>query len=307
MQSAHNIALTAYTMPQGAVLDGLVSAAERGARVRVRLEGWIYKDAKPDGSPGPIAQANLATVKALTDAGADAKLEHPDKNDGQRVLHMKSAVVDDAVFLDDRNWPNDGQDTILRDDFTDDIATVKGAEALPGSPASKFLNVHKRDSLFTEAKLLWEGRKGDDIIVETESFGSGDSAYTALGCAAQRGAHIRVLVSARDLQNNASELRAIAALAGPNIEFRACDGDEKFAVLDGKHGWVGSSNLSGTYSKPDQIDWGLRTNNPEVLAHVSAAFDQRWNNARALAFVSDATSSGEMPSTSATLSRVSET
>lgn len=307
MHSARDIALTAYTMPKGPVLDGLVSAAERGASVRVRLEGWVYKDRAADGSPGPVLQANLAAIKALRDAGADAQLEHPIQSDGERVLHMKSAIVDDAVYLDDRNWPDDGQDTIVRDDFGDDVAAVKNAAAIPGPEPSAFLNVYKRPSLLTEARLLWDARRGDDVIVETESFGYGDSAYTALGCAAKRGAHIRVLVSQRDLQGNLSEERAIAKLAGPNIEFRSCDGDEKFSVLNGKRGWVGSSNLSGAFSNPDQIDWGLRTNNPEVLAHVGAAFDQRWKSARALAFVSDSTTSGETPSTSAILSRVNET
>ena len=306
-RSAHDIALTAYTMPQGPVLDGLLSAAKRGAHVQVRLEGWIYKDARPDGSPGPVLQANLAAVNALKQAGADARLEHPEKSDGKRTLHMKSAIVDKTLFLDDRNWPDDGQDTIVRDDFPDDIAAVKAAEQTKGPEPNALLKVHKREALYSEAKLLWRAHKGDELIVETESFGYGDSAYTALEGAKVAGAHVRVLVSERDLQNNVNEERAIAKLAAPNVEFRSCDGDEKFAVLDGRRGWIGSTNLSGAFSNPDQIDWGLRTNNQDVLAHVSGAFDQRWNKARALVFVSDSTSSGDTPSKSATLSRVNET
>ena len=74
VRSAHDVSLTAYTMPQGAVLDGLVAAAERGTHVRVRLEGWIYREGDTDGWTGSALQANRAAVSALKKAGADAEL-----------------------------------------------------------------------------------------------------------------------------------------------------------------------------------------------------------------------------------------
>jgi hypothetical protein len=297
MRNAKSIAFTAYTLPQGRVLDGLIAAAERGVKVRVRLEGWIYKG----------DQDNLAVIKRLSSVGADAQLEHTQQKDGRRLLHMKSAIVDDALFLDDRNWPDDDRDTIVRDDFRQDIAAVRAADETIVKKEGSIFSVYKRDSLFNEAKLLWAARRGDNVIVETEAFGNGNVAYRALAAASRAGAHVRVLVSARDLENNSSERRAIAKLAGPNIEFRACDGDEKFAIVNGGRGWVGSSNLSGAFDHPDQIDWGLRTDDAQILAHASYAFDQRWKSSRALASVSESTSSMERPKISATLSRVNAT
>ena len=59
-----------------------------GARVRVRLEGYIYKD---DGS---VTAANAAAIAQLRAAGADAQLVHPQQNASDAMLHCKAALVD---------------------------------------------------------------------------------------------------------------------------------------------------------------------------------------------------------------------
>ena len=296
MKAAHEISMTAYVLPEGRVLDGLLDAAERGARVHLRLEGKTHD---------PVA-ANKHVVDELSAAGADARLVHLKNGDG-RMLHMKSAIVDDVVYLDDRNWPDDGQDTIVRDAYASDVNAVAKAAEIPGIPGTGVFAVHKDEALRDEARLLYEADEGDDVIVESESFGFWNPAYSALKRAAMNGAHVRLLVAQRDLRENTMEARALSELARFNVDVRTCDSDEKFAVVNGRHGWIGSSNLSAVSKNVNQMDWGMRTNDETILRHVRTAFDQRWNSARAFSSVAASTEAASIPSTSATLSRVNAT
>lgn len=257
---ARDVSLTAYTLPDGRVLSALEAAARSGAHVRVRLEGAIYKD------DGTIGGENAAAIAGLRKAGADAQLVH--SGDGARdpVLHAKVARVDGALYLDDRNWPDDGSDTIVRDD-----------------PPRGDVAFTKRVALRSEANLLREGQRGgDDVIVESESFGRGNRVYSALERAARGGAHVRVLVNARDLQNNARELAAIRNLEADGASVRVCDADEKLAVVNGTQGWIGSANATAAFSFPDQRDWGARTDTPQVLAHLRRVFEARWATSNAV-------------------------
>ena len=273
LDHAHDVALTAYTLPSGSVLDALTGAARRGAHVQVRLEGYIYKD---DGS---VVSANRDAISELQGAGADAALVHDTVDAPDAMLHLKGAVVDGELFLDDRNWPDDGADTIVRDSFPRDAAMVRDAANGTGDAANGFFSARKRDALASEARLLREARAGDEVIVESESFGGRNSAYSAIDDAAKRGAHVRLLVSSRDLQNNPNERAAIAHLQADGVAARACDGDEKFTVVAGERGWLGSSNASAAFNKPDQLDWGLRTDDAKILSHLKVVFDKRWQNA----------------------------
>ncbi|HTX56349.1 MAG TPA: phospholipase D-like domain-containing protein [Candidatus Acidoferrales bacterium] len=273
LQSARDVSLIAYTLPSGRVLDGLVSAAKSGARVRVRLEGYIYKD------DGTVSGANAAAIAALRAAGADARLVHPDAKARDAMLHCKAALVDGTLFLDDRNWPDDGADTIVRDDFASDAQIVRDAVAGREDAPTPFFAVAKRESLASEARLLHEAHRGDDVILESESFGADNRVYAALDAAGRAGAHVRLLVSARDLQGNANERGALEKLARDGVAVRVCDDDEKFAVVEGTRGWLGSSNATAAFDHPDQIDWGARTDAPPILDHLRQAFEQRWATA----------------------------
>ncbi|MGB6985250.1 MAG: phospholipase D-like domain-containing protein [Candidatus Aquilonibacter sp.] len=273
LDGARDVSLMAYTLPTGRVLDGLTAAAKAGAHVRVRLEGYIYKD---DGSVGT---ANAAAVAKLRAAGADAQLVHADKNARTAMLHCKAALVDGSLFLDDRNWPDDGGDTIVRDNFPDDAQIV--ADALSGKEdrPTPFFSVAKRGSLASEARLLHEAHAGEDVIVESESFGANNRVYRAIDAAARAGAHVRLLVSSRDLQGNANERGALKKLAADGVGVRVCDADEKLAVVDATRGWLGSTNATVAFNHPDQLDWGARTDAPTIMSHLREAFEQRWSTA----------------------------
>ena len=270
MRKAREVRLIAYTLPAGRVLDGLIQAAKGGAHVRVRLEGYIYKD------DGTVSATNASAVAALQAAGADAALMHTEAGSKDAMLHAKAAVVDDALFLDDRNWPDDDADTIVRDDFPADAAIVRDALDGHEDRATPFFSIAKRQSLASEERLLREGHKGDDVIVESESFGGHNGVYCSLVALAREGAHVRVLVNSRDLNGNGNERRAIAQLERDGAEVRVTDADEKFAVVNGSHGWIGSTNATVAFDHPDQLDWGARTNAPVVLDHVEKAFEERW-------------------------------
>ncbi len=276
MDGARDVSLMAYTLPPGRVLDGLTAAAKAGAHVRVRLEGYIYKD---DGSVGT---ANAAAIAKLRAAGADAQLMHAGKNARDAMLHCKAALVDGALFLDDRNWPDDGADTIVRDNFPTDAHIV--ADAVDGTEdrPTPFFSVAKRDSLASESRLLHEARAGDDVIVESESFGANNRVYKAIDDAARAGAHVRLLVSSRDLQANPNERGALEKLAGDGVGVRVCDADEKLAIVDATRGWLGSANATAAFNHPDQLDWGARTDAPTIVSHLREAFEQRWSTAHAV-------------------------
>ena len=277
LDGAHDVALMAYTLPAGRVLDGLEAAAKAGAHVRVRLEGYIYKD---DGSVG---SANAAAIARLRAAGADARLVHPSKNATDAMLHSKAALVDGELFLDDRNWPDDGADTIVRDNFPSDARIVRDAFDAKEDPSTPFFSVTKRESLASEARLLDGARAGDDVIVESESFGASNRVYRAIERAARGGAHVRVLVNARDLQDNANERGALKKLAGDGVHVLVCDADEKLVVVDGARGWLGSANATAAFDHPDQLDWGARTDAPAIVSHLRQVFEERWSSARLMA------------------------
>jgi phosphatidylserine/phosphatidylglycerophosphate/cardiolipin synthase-like enzyme len=276
LRAARNVTLTAYTLPAGRVLDGLIAAAAAGARVRVELEGEIYKD------DGTIAGANAAAALRLRGAGADVRFVHEASGSSEPLLHAKTASIDGTLFLDDRNWPDDGEDTIVRDGFAADARIVRDAVAGRTDAPTPFFAVAKREALASEARLIDEARAGDAIVAETESFGPGNRVDAALERAAQRGVRVRLLISERDARGNSNERAAIERLRRDGAQVRRCAADEKFAVVRGSRGWIGSANATAAFSHPDQIDWGARTDAPEIIAHLRQAFARRWSSAAAI-------------------------
>jgi phosphatidylserine/phosphatidylglycerophosphate/cardiolipin synthase-like enzyme len=270
LRSAHDVSFTAYILPPGRMLDALAGAARSGAQVTVRLEGSPYKD---DGS---MTAMNGAAVDRLRAAGADASLVHETQDANAPAVHAKILAVDGALFLDDRNFPNSGADTIVRDDFPRDVQMARDAVEGRADCASRFFAVSKRESLRSEASLIAEAQRGDDVIVESESFGAHNRVFSAINAAALRGAHVRVLVNARCLLGNDPEAAAIARLRSDGVDIRSCAGDEKFAIVRGTRGWIGSANATAAFEKPDTIDWGARTDDPAIVAQERAAFEARW-------------------------------
>ena len=273
LQHARDISLTAYTLPSGSVLHALANAARNGAHVKVRLEGYVYKD------DGTVSTANAQAIQTLTQAGADAKLVHESVDASDAMLHLKGAVVDRTLFLDDRNWPDDGADTIVRDTFGEDARMAGDAVDGKSDFPTRFFAVRKRDALASEARLIREAGLGDDVIAESESFGADNAVYSALEQAAKRGAHVRLLVSEREIRNNPNEQQAVAHLESDGVVVRTCNADEKFAIVRNARGWVGSANATAAFNKPDQLDWGLRTDEPSIVAHLRNTFESRWDAA----------------------------
>jgi phosphatidylserine/phosphatidylglycerophosphate/cardiolipin synthase-like enzyme len=271
---ARSILLTAYVLREGRMLDALEAAARRGAAVTVRVEGHPYGD-----SDGTLTQQNASAVAELRALGADAAVT--DADGSGPAMHMKALVCDGVAYLDDRNWPDDGQDTILRDDFSSDVRAIEDA-ALGRRPApGRWFATTKAQALWSEARLLYAAGRGAHVDVESESFGVSPTVYAALKRLASRRVHCRLLVAQRDL--NAKSRQALGLLAKAGVEIRVGDFDEKMAVVDGERAWTGSANSTATYYDGNQIDWGVRTDAPDVVRTLQSHFDAHWNAASPLA------------------------
>lgn len=280
LAAARQIALTAYTLRGGQVLDALAAAARRGADVRVRLERDPFDDAA-----GTLHAANAAAIRTLRSAGASAELTKP----GEPVLHLKAAVVDGVAWLDDRNWAAGGAQRILRDTDADDVAVVASAVA-GGAGTDGHLATTKSGAQRLEADVI--GRAGPAPLgVESESFGPG-TIYNALLHRAQAQLPTRLVVAGREVAEpgNRRERALLARMAALGVDVRvgdpaAGDLDEKMAVA-GADAWLGSANATYAYGADGaQRDWGMSLREPAMVDGARAAFERNWRAARPLAEV----------------------
>jgi hypothetical protein len=245
---ARSIALVAYQLPRGKVLDALEQAAQRGCCVRVRLEANPY----PDRSSG-ILRHNRSVVRELRRCGADAGFGDLGAN---APLHAKAAEVDGALYLDDVNFAKNG--TLLR---------VSGSAKVAWD---------KRTALDSEKRLIESSNDRDRIDVESESIGRGSVVYSALLRLALAGQHPRLLISREAL--TPKERGLLGRLQRLGVDVRACSANEKFAVT-GDRAWVGSANATSSYPKND-VDWSLVTKSRAIISHLREGFDSRWQRAR---------------------------
>ena len=269
---AKRATFSAYTVRPGAVLAGLEAAARAGTALDVTLDAKPYAD-----SDGRLAAANAAAAKALRAAGAEVRLAPAD-----RPVHLKGAVIDGEAFLDDRNWADDGAETVVKTTEPDDVACV-GA-ALEGTPRSDGrLATLKRDALELEAHVIY-GARTDSIDCESEAF-SFSVVYAGLQARAKTGAHVRLLVSERDLHDGRArgqvrEARALADLQKLGVEVRVGGDDEKLCIA-GDRAWVGSANATDG-ARDDTIDWGMRTCDRAIVDGLEARFERNWARGHAL-------------------------
>lgn len=273
---AHAVTLSAYVLRPGSLLGALEDAARRGAHVTVRLEGRPYGGNSADGGAG-LQALNGAALTAIRAAGGDAALVDTSDQDGP-PLHMKAAVCEGVAYLDDRNWPGDGQDTIVRDDFEPDVAAIDGAIRHTAAPPTKWFWTQKAAALAGETRLLYGAQHAARVDVESESFGY-DGAYGALKKLAAQGVHCRLLVAERDV--TAKSKPALEKLKADGVDVRTGNFDEKMAIVDGSRAWTGSANA--TFGYPQQTDWGLRTDAPDVVHTLQAHFDDHWAQSTELA------------------------
>ncbi len=273
---ARSVDVLAYTLQRGALLDALESAALRGAGVRVRLEGAPF-GSRADG----FARYNRGIVRELRRCGADAHLARatPAARD-EPPVHAKALVADGRLFLDDRNWGKN--DFIVADGDPNAAAEVAGAIGgeIPSDSSDAPFALSKSGALRREAELLRGARTGDDVVVESESFGAGNPVYAALDELARKGGNPRLLVSAREA-SGASEHGALAKLARDGAVVRVTSATEKFA-LAGTNAWLGSANASPAFGKLDMLDWGVCTNDAETVAAARARVEARWSSAKTL-------------------------
>ncbi len=268
IRQAREVSCSAYRLRPGSLFDALGAAAAAGARVQVRLGGPL---------PGRDAPAgNGEAVKGLLALGADAALASP----GGEALHLKAVIADGTLFLDDRNWPGQGRDTILATNDPNDLAAVRSA--LAGGPPSlgaggSGLATLKGRALELEAETIAAGAPGDRVDCESESFGPGP-VCAALRRRAESGTRVRLLVGARDL--GAREVRALRGLAAAGAEVRLGDGGEKLA-LAGDRAWVGSANA--TSASPATLDWGYATSAAGLVGALRARFEEGWSAGRPIA------------------------
>jgi phosphatidylserine/phosphatidylglycerophosphate/cardiolipin synthase-like enzyme len=264
-RQAASIVLSAYVLePEAAVTQALEGAADRGARVSVRLEGAPYAGRQPSSD---LAERNRRVAAELRAHGGAVHLTTQD----DLPVHMKAAVVDGVVYLDDRNWPADGLDTVVATSDADDVAAV--TSALGGEPAADgHLATEKRAALRLEARAI-SAAGGDRIDVESESFGY-SAVSKALYDRAGRGAHVRLLVAKREFdEGGATERAALRRLAGVGVEVRVVANDEKLCSA-GDRGWIGSANA--TYEPAAMLDWGMETRRSALLHGIAAAFERNW-------------------------------
>lgn len=270
IERGQTVLFSAYVLRPGQLLDALEAAARRGAHVTVRLEGRPYAGSD-ENEAARLAAQNRDAVADLRAAGGDAAVVDACEGDGP-PLHLKAAVCDGVAYVDDRNWPGDGADTILRDDFAGDVAAIDGALLhTPASPPKWFWTT-KAQALAGETRLLYGAQHAHNVEVESESFGR-DGAYGALKALAAAGVHCRLLVAQRDV--NPKSLQALEELERDGVQVRAGDFDEKMAIVDGARAWTGSANA--TYGYQDQLDWGVRTDSPHVVQALEAHFNAHWN------------------------------
>ncbi|GAC1507099.1 MAG: hypothetical protein NVS1B14_12140 [Vulcanimicrobiaceae bacterium] len=268
VRHAHTVTVEAYVLRPGRVFRALVEASRNGARVRIRLSAHPYADAS-----GALRRGNAQAVRALRRAGAQAALV-PER--ARLPSHIKAALIDDRLYLDDRNWPDDGKDTIVRDDDGRDVCAV--ADALHGYFRNTApLAVQKDPALRREARTLYDAiDAGRAVAVETESFGFG-RVYAALMVALHRHVPVRLLVANRDI--SARSRPALARLAAAGAHIRTSSDDEKMAVA-GSQAWIGSANASA--GRPEQLDWGLRVFDASAVERVRARFEHNWGQGVAL-------------------------
>lgn len=250
---AHSVTASAYTLSsRSGLLQHLESASERGAKVDLALTGDGMGYAVSGNRR--LAERERAFHVVLT----------------QEPLHLKAVVVDGGaggVFVSDRNWTARGSLVLaLPARFALPIE-----RAILGDPHSDGpLTTTKGESLAAEAAMLHGATRW--IVFESESFGAYNPVYDALYSAAQRGVRVTVLVAQREFYDSAQERDALARLEGVGVHTALSHNDQKIAVVDGRIGWLGSSNA--TAGVQNQVDWGYTSRDVSFIRALTDAVSE---------------------------------
>lgn len=265
LEGAHRITLSAYALTHD-MADELSACGDHGAEVHVRLTAHLIGDAS-----GARAAGAARVVADLRRHGVDAALASP----GDSSPHVKAAMLDGVLWLDDRNFPRKGPDLVVRDDDPADACAA--TSWLDGSGAhSDRLTFTKHDALAQEAAAIAAAPHGE-IDVSTEDIGTG-AVEVALRGRLTAGDHVRLLVDRAEC-TSPSARSALALLEKAGAEIRSHKALDKLAVT-GDSAWMGSANA--TYPDPRtaaQSDWGLVTTQADAVVTLGQRFDEVWNAA----------------------------
>lgn len=255
---AREVAFGSFVLYPGKVRGALVAAAKRGAHVEVTLQRDPYHASAAE------RRATRESIATLRAAGATVTL----LDRARAPFHLKAAVCDGVAYLNDKNWTSDGDELIVADDDPHDVAVVRAALRGDGTARGE-LRTAKGGALAQEAALI--DAAGDaPVVVESETFGDGPIA-AALLRHARRGAATTVIVAPGEARSKASERAALRALRHAGVVVRATGTNQKCA-LAGDAAWVGSANATyATGAASRQVDWGMRTREPTLVAAVRAA------------------------------------
>jgi hypothetical protein len=277
MATARRIDLSGFTLSRGPVLDALEAACRRGVHVTVRLDGDAAQ------TNGSLGAHNTALAAWLTRLGADAKVSP--------AVHLKAAAVDNALFLDDRNWAARSDATMLRDSDAADLDAVRDALRGAAAQSTSQLSLTKADALCEECGVLELAATTDGIDVESETFGKGSGVYGELRRLAQSGVHCRLLVSRKEERSNQKEDAALQTLVSDGVDVRIGVVEEKFAVTGTSRAWLGSANATTTYYDGAQLDWGTQTTDSSIIASLQEHFASQWSRAKPFTLAQEAGSS----------------
>jgi len=260
LADARNVSLAAFCL--GAPMrDALIAAAAHGGTVNVVLDG-----AFPFDPTGARAAANARMAENLRAHGVKARITGVDE-----ATHTKAAVTDGVAWLDDRNFPSSGPDTLVRDDEAADVAVVCDRIA-GGQSTSERIAFTKGAALALEARVLMQSPAGE-LDVATENFGYG-AVYGILKRRAEGGDHIRLLADEREAARG-QDHQALAHLQAAGVDVRLRHDDDKVALAGGQ-AWIGSANP--TFPLPEQSDWGLITQAAPAVARLHDRFEAAWND-----------------------------
>jgi hypothetical protein len=192
---------------------------------------------------------------------------HVDTTSGP--AHLKAIVIDrHLAFLGDRNF---GRGTLTLQIPTRDVELINAAidERADQGDGMMF---RKDYALAQEAAAIGSARSTIDI--ESESFDSLSTVYSALEQAMARGVRVHLKVKAGEA--HASALAELRSRGGGLFEGDQVNASDKLLVVDGSRvGWVGSTNASTTENGLGaQRDWGYTTTDASLISQLEARFTE---------------------------------
>jgi hypothetical protein len=269
LATCRNATLSAYTLERGSpIVNALITAASRGCRVNVILDGRAFgfaRRANEEVSPD-LQGHGVRVITSVT------------------PLHLKAAIIDGHTVLSDRNWASSGDSLVIGDDDPLDyrliyaglVCSYQTTSACPPR-GNNHLWVVKSQALAAEAAVIRSGQS-HNIAVESESWGPGTPVYDSVREMAERGMHVRVLVASLEYRQSKSqtERRSLQELSDLGVLVRVGPASEKIAI-NGSCVFDGSTNT--TRGLASQIDWGIALCNEDFARQIASHFERNWAEA----------------------------